>query len=113
MKNNNTELTENSSILNLGSEDLEPKIKDLKAKSESMKKELADLKNYNKETYNDYGSELCVGEMINKESELKEKIELNDLRLAFAEFSQKLIESQKDMEPEFIEALHNNFWKLI
>lgn len=41
---------------------------------EKLRKELDDLKDYNLSSWNQYGSELCSGEMIKNENKLRKKI---------------------------------------
>jgi hypothetical protein len=41
---------------------------------EQLEKELADLKAYHKSAWDTYGSELCAGDMIRQEEELKKEI---------------------------------------
>lgn len=43
-------------------------------KIDSLKKELSELRQSNSESWNMYGSELCVGEMISKEKMLEDEI---------------------------------------
>lgn len=42
---------------------------------ETLKKELRDMKEYHREIWKEYGSELCTGEMIRKEEEIEEVIQ--------------------------------------
>ena len=51
----------------------------MKNKLKNLEKELKELKRYNHDTWNTYGSELCAGDMIREEEKLEKKI--NNLKI--------------------------------
>ena len=66
-------------------------------KKDKLKKELEELKETNKYAYENYGSELCSGEMIRKEEELKQKINGN-IKDKFDDKAEELIKTVKRIQ---------------